>query len=342
MRAAVVGTGFGAAHLAWLRECAEIRIGALSYRSTKSRAVDLAARFEVPEITPDASQLARSDDIDLLVITSPPDTHAALAVAVLERGGAVLCEKPLAHTVADAEAMARAADRPGARAGVVFQWRENPAFQAAREHALGGDLGEPYFVDVAFHHDFMADGRTPWPWRHDPGVAGAGALGDLGAHAFDLLRWTTGREWSVTSAVRRAPVVRTGPAGEPIAARTDDIADCRLTAGDGLPARVLVSRVSTGLRRFSITIAGSRGTLHAEADPTDGSGFLRAGAGPRRDHPPTGMNPYPRLIRAFAGAAEPVPGFADGLAVQRLIDRAVNGDQATVNGEQGTWTSADR
>jgi predicted dehydrogenase len=277
----------------------------------------------VPEVTSDALSLARSGDIDLIVITSPPHTHAELALAALAEGKDVICEKPLAHTLAAAKTMADAAAQSTATTGVVFQWRENLAFRTARDRVLGGELGELRFVDVVFHHDFLAEHLTSWPWRHDPGLAGAGALADLGAHAFDLLRWTTGREWATTSATNWAPIERRGPAGESIFAGTDDIADCRLAAGDGLPARVLVSRVSAGLRQFSITVVGARGTLHAECDPADGSGFVLRHAGTRQDHPPADMNPYPRLTRVLAGAAESIPDFADGLAVQRLIHQVV-------------------
>jgi predicted dehydrogenase len=322
MRAAVVGTGFGATHIAWLNNCPEIEICAIGYQADKARAAELAMRFGVPEITSDALSLARTGDFDLIVITSPPHTHAELALAALARGRTVISEKPLAHTITAAETMTDTAARSAATAGVIFQWRENPAFQAAREHTLGAELGELRFVDVVFHHDFLAGQSTSWPWRHDPGLAGTGALADLGAHAFDLLRWTTGREWSTTSATTWSPVERRGPGGEPIPAGTDDVADCRLAADDGLPARVLVSRVSTGLRQFSITVVGSLGTLYAEGSPTDGAGYIRRDMGARLDHPPTDMNPYPRLLRALAGTAEPVPGFADGLAVQRLIDQA--------------------
>jgi predicted dehydrogenase len=323
VRTAVIGTGFGSVHLGWLAACPEIQPCAIGYGSNQTKAKALAATYGVPDVTSDALRLVQTADLDLIVIAAPPHTHEPLAVAALARDIAVVSEKPLALTSAAAAAMVDAAVRSSATASVIFQWRENPVFQAAHDQALGGDLGEILLVDVVFHHDFLAGPDTPWPWRHDPRVAGTGALGDLGAHAFDLLRWITGREWSVTSSVVDTLPDRRDPAGQPVRAQTDDIAGCHLASGDeGPSARVLVSRVSTGHRRLEVTVIGTRGSLHASCDPTDGSGFIRSASGERHDHPPAEMNPYPRLLRALGGAAEPVPDFADGRAVQHLIDQA--------------------
>src|SRR6266851_8394669 len=272
MRVAVIGAGFGSQHLEWLDGCPEIDVTVLGYHRNRRRAEELASRLRIPRITSDCADLVRTGDLDGLVIASPPDTHEKLAIPALERGLAVVCDKPLAHVVVAAESLAKAARERAARTMVIFQWRENQAFQYVRSQLAGGLAGELQMVDIVFHHDFLAGEATSWPWRHRSGAAGAGALGDLGVHGFDLLRWATGREWFVTGAQTRVAQPRRHLGDQVIECDTDDIAAVHLAAAEGTAlARILVSRVSHQSQRFEVMAIGSRAVVRAVANPSDGS-----------------------------------------------------------------------
>ena len=107
----------------------------------------------------------------------------------------MLCEKPLANTVAEAEAMAAAAERAaahGVRAMVGFTYRRVPAVALARQLVEEGRIGEIRHVRAQYLQDWLADPASPMTWRLDKDKAGSGALGDIGAHIVDLTQFITG------------------------------------------------------------------------------------------------------------------------------------------------------
>ena len=159
-------------------------------------AVDAAAeRLGWREAETDWRRLLERDDVDLIDICTPGDTHAEMAVAALEAGKHVLCEKPLANSVAEAEVMAAAAEAAGARgvlAMVGFTYRRVPALTLARELVAEGRIGTVRHVRAQYLQDWIADEQAPLSWRLDRERAGSGALGDIGAHIVDLTQFITG------------------------------------------------------------------------------------------------------------------------------------------------------
>ncbi|QBR93673.1 Gfo/Idh/MocA family protein [Nocardioides euryhalodurans] len=139
--------------------------------------------------------LVARDDIDLVDVCTPGDTHAEIAIAALEAGKHVLCEKPLANTVEEAEAMAAAAETAAARgvhAMVGFTYRRVPAIALARKLVADGRLGTIHHVRAQYLQDWIVDPEAPLSWRLDKAKAGSGALGDIGAHIVDLTQFITG------------------------------------------------------------------------------------------------------------------------------------------------------
>ncbi|MEP7112827.1 MAG: Gfo/Idh/MocA family oxidoreductase [Ilumatobacteraceae bacterium] len=139
--------------------------------------------------------LVDRDDIDLVDICTPGDTHAEIAIAALKAGKHVLCEKPLANTVAEAEAMAGAADAAaaaGVRSMVGFTYRRVPAIALARQLVTGGRVGTIHHVRAQYLQDWIVDPEAPLSWRLIKDKAGSGALGDIGAHIIDLAQFITG------------------------------------------------------------------------------------------------------------------------------------------------------
>jgi len=139
--------------------------------------------------------LIARDDIQLVDICTPGDSHAEIAIAALEAGKHVLCEKPLANTVAEAEAMVAAADAArhrGVRSMVAFNYRRVPALALARSLVAAGKLGVIRHVRAVYLQDWIVDPEFPLVWRLQKDRAGSGALGDIGAHIIDLAQFILG------------------------------------------------------------------------------------------------------------------------------------------------------
>jgi len=145
--------------------------------------------------TTDWRSLLERDDVDLVDVCSPGDTHAEIAVAALEAGKHVLCEKPLANSVEEAQVMVEAAEAAaahGVRATVGFTYRRVPAIALARRLVAEGRLGTVRHVRAQYLQDWIADEQAPMSWRLEKEIAGSGALGDIGAHVVDLAQHVTG------------------------------------------------------------------------------------------------------------------------------------------------------
>lgn len=173
--------------------------------------------------------LIARDDVQVVDICTPGDSHAEIAIAALEAGKHVLCEKPLANSVAEAEAMVRAAEAArerGQLAMVGFNYRRVPAIAYARTLIAEGRLGTLRHVRVTYLQDWLVDPAFPLTWRLKREHAGSGALGDLGAHIIDLAQFLTGEPLVGVSAlaetfVKERPILSGASAGcrPPVAAR---------------------------------------------------------------------------------------------------------------------------
>jgi predicted dehydrogenase len=152
----------------------------------------------------DWRRLIERDDIDLIDICTPGNTHAEIAIAALEAGKHVLCEKPLANSVSEAERMTEAADA-AARNGVFsmcgFTYRRTPALALAKRMVEQGRLGSIRHVRAQYLQDWLSDENAPMTWRLDKSKSGSGSLGDIGAHSIDAAQWVTGRKISGVSAL---------------------------------------------------------------------------------------------------------------------------------------------
>src|SRR6187401_3319509 len=131
---------------------------------------DMARRFDWQHVETDWRALIARPDVDLVDICTPGDTHAEIAIAALEAGKHVLCEKPLANTVAEAHAMAEAAERArarGIRSMVGFTYRRVPAIAQARQLVEEGRVGEIRHVRAQYLQDWLVDPDMPLSWRLD-------------------------------------------------------------------------------------------------------------------------------------------------------------------------------
>jgi predicted dehydrogenase len=159
-----------------------------------TRVADAANRLGWESTETSWQALVERDDIDLIDVCTPGHTHAEIAIAALEAGKHVLCEKPLANTVEEAEAMNRAAEKAavvGVRSMVGFTYRRVPAIGLARRLVAEGRLGTIHHVRAQYLQDWIVDPEAPLSWRLDKAQAGSGALGDIGAHIVDLAQHIT-------------------------------------------------------------------------------------------------------------------------------------------------------
>jgi predicted dehydrogenase len=167
-----------------------------------ARAKAAADQLGWAESSDDWRTVVTRDDIDIVDICTPGDSHAEIAVAALAAGKHVICEKPLANSVAEAEQMTAAADAAyadGVRAMVGFTYRRVPAVAFARQLVAEGRIGDVRHVRAQYLQDWIADPEAPLSWRLDKEKAGSGALGDIGAHIVDLTQHITGLSISEVS-----------------------------------------------------------------------------------------------------------------------------------------------
>ncbi|MET8162640.1 Gfo/Idh/MocA family oxidoreductase, partial [Sphaerisporangium sp. NPDC005289] len=176
---------------------------ALAGRSAEATA-QAAAKLGWAHAETDWKRLIARDDVQIVDICTPGDSHAEIAIAALEAGKHVLCEKPLANTVAEAEAMAaaaRAAAGRGVRAMVAFNYRRVPAVALARQWVAEGRIGAVRHVRAQYLQDWIVDPEFPLVWRLRKDKAGSGALGDIGAHIVDTAEFVTGERLTGVSAL---------------------------------------------------------------------------------------------------------------------------------------------
>ncbi len=285
--------------------------------------------------------------IDALAIVTPNHLHAPMAIAALDAGFHVFCEKPMAMSVVEAEAIAAAADASGCRFALAFTYSGYPMIEEARARVARGDFGAIRLVQVDYLQGWLSrpvdtDGNKQAEWRTDPARAGlGGCLGDIGTHAFHLAEHVSGLSVQSVSAD-----LTTHVAGR----RLDDDVSALLRFDGGARGMLKASQVAAGEENgLRLRIHGERGGLDwAQMEPNtltlrwldrpaeivrtggpgldDGVGALtRTPAG----HPEGYIEAFANLYRAFAAAIRGdtgdrwCPGLTDGLRTMRFIEAVI-------------------
>jgi predicted dehydrogenase len=286
LRVAMIGYAFmGAAHSQAWRTAprffdlpAEPELAVICGRDGAA-AADAARRFGWQESATDWREVVARDDIDVVDVSSPGDTHRDITRAALEAGKHVLCEKPLANTVAEAEEMtaaAEAAAERGVQTMVAFNYRRTPALALARQLVAEGRLGRLHHVRAQYLQDWIVDPEFPLVWRLQKDKAGSGALGDIGAHVVDLAAFLTGERLTGVSGTlehfverRPLPARATGlsgsagsAAGETGEVTVDDAAAFFGRTASGALATFEATRFATGRKNaMRIELNGSEGSV---------------------------------------------------------------------------------
>jgi predicted dehydrogenase len=203
--------------------------------------------------------LPPDERVDFVSIATPNDTHAAIARTFIEAGFNVMCDKPLALSVADAEGLAEAVRRAGVVFAVTHNYSGYPLVRQARDMVRGGELGEVQAVRAGYLQGSLYRQKTPeqarrTAWKTDPERAGiSGCFGDIGIHAYHLVRFITGLEAEAVACHLHVFF----PGG-----RLDDYGTAALRFANGALGTVTASRVSHGRENdLWVEIDGTRGSL---------------------------------------------------------------------------------
>ena len=311
---AVIGAGMaGRAHAAGYRSAStvygeglpEIRLAAIA-DVNPAFAADTARRFGYERAEGGWEAVAAADDVDVVSVVVAYPLHRRIVEGLLAAGKHVLCEKPMAPTVEDAEAMVAAAGASDRETGIGFVFRRSPAIGAIREQLASGAMGRPLHFNGHYWCDYGVDPRGPMSWRYKGGP-GSGALSDIGSHLIDLAEFVCGPIQSVRGAVLSTFVTeRALPAGAAVGhaaaelsdvtgpVENEDLVTFTATFESGATGTLSASRAAFGLANslgfelftssgaatFDLARAGEFGFIDgAPAGPTQGFRQVLVGPG---------------------------------------------------------------
>ena len=341
LRVGLIGAGFARrVQLPGLRLVPGVTPTAIASHH-RANAETTAREFEIPHVFDDGIELARSPHVDLVIVSSTPPGHVQYAIAALEAGKHVLCEKPMALDAAEAARMVEAAERrPSCVAWLDHELRYEPNRRKIRDLIRDGAIGEVRHIELTLKPYLRGDGRpqtsaAPWTWWYDRSQGG-GILGAVGSHLIDQCRFWTGRE--VTQVAGRVATFlreRRDATGVVRAVTADEMVSGVLSLGEDVVATVTLSAVAHHGTGHLAQITGSDGTLlltgETKLEIGKAGGPLEDISAPDDLIGQTTVNnmwarSFVRLMRDFAAVArgaaptgEPA-GFRDGWHIQRVLD----------------------
>ncbi len=319
----------------------------------------------------DYRRLIERDDVGLVDVVTPGNTHREIVLAALEAGKHVICEKPLANTLAEAEEMLAAAREAGTVNTVCFNYRRAPAVQLAKKLIDEGRLGTIRHWRATYLQDFIMDPQFPLIWRLKKELAGSGALGDIGAHIVDLSQFLLGGISEVVGMmetfVKERPLEEASAGGGLLASggaetgevTVDDAAAFLARFEGGAMGTFEATRFAAGRRnKNAFEINGSKGSVAFNLermnelevffvdDDADVQGFRTVNV-TEPDHPFAGawwppghilgyehtfVHTIKDLMDGIKAGESPAPTFEDAYRVQAVLDAVER------SAEGGGWT----
>jgi predicted dehydrogenase len=307
-----------------------------------------AEEFGFERWTTDWREVVNDPSVEVVAITTPNHLHREMAIAALEAGKHVYCEKPMAVSLNDAEAMADAARRSDRITLLGYSFAKNPLLSAARRFVEEGLIGPVFDFRGFIDEDYVADPDLPWSWRLRRENAGLGVLGDITCHLVSIAHLLLGPITDLTAVA--ATVHKTRPESESSSARriveNDDVAHALVRFGSGALGILASSRIAHGRKNgIRIELHGSKGTivfdqermneleLYVAGERKNISGFRRILT--NSEHSPYGLFcqapghslgfndlkiiEVAHLLNAIAGREKTFPTFADGILIERVI-----------------------
>ena len=267
VRVAIIGTGIGAAvHIPVFRQLEDTEIVAIGSRRIE-RARELANRHRIGISSDDYREIVDHPDVDAVVIATPPYLHHTIAIAAIEAGKHVLCEKPMARNLAEARDMVNLARTAEVSAAVNHEYRYMPARRHVRQMIDEGFIGEPQSASIVVYRSSLSDphGR-PFSWLMEREKAG-GMLAASGSHYIDLQRWWFGDIKAVAGLTATMVEHRHLPDSSEMAhVDADDNFALMLRFQSGAIATIHVCATATSDAGEEITLSGSNGMLLLQGD----------------------------------------------------------------------------
>ncbi|MDP9382257.1 MAG: Gfo/Idh/MocA family oxidoreductase [Chloroflexota bacterium] len=304
-------------------------------------------------------RLLERDDIHLIDVCAPGNAHHDIAIAALQAGKHVLCEKPLANTLDQAREMVEVAEASGKVNMVCFNYRRAPAVQLAKKLISEGRIGQVRHWRAVYLQDWILDPQFPLVWRLQKDLSGSGALGDIAAHIIDLSQFLVGPITEVIGTlntfIKERPLEQASAGGGLQASAStemgqvtvDDSTTFLARFENGATGTFEATRLAPGRRNFnSFEINGSEGSVifnlerlnelqvYLTSDPEDVQGFRTVNVTePVHDYasawwPPGHIIGYEHsfvhtvkdLLEGVKANQSPAPTFADGYACQAVLD----------------------
>lgn len=319
----------------------------------------MAEQFGFARATDDWRALVNDPSVDIVCITTPNKLHCEMAIAALEAGKHVHCEKPMALTLDDAQRMADAARKSTGRTIVGYNYIRNPAFQHAQKLISEGAIGRPVHFRGFVDEDYQADPDLPWTWRATKADAGLGALGDLGCHMVSMAVGLMGPIANVIGDIRTVHATRpSAETGEHKPVENEDIASAIVIFESGVQGVFSTSRSAWGRKNMmAVEVHGTKGMicfdqermnelrLYQNSGDRAEQGFKTILSGPA--HGPYGnFTPAPghqlgfndmktievaAFLKAIAEGKEAYPSFADSVEFERVIHAIAGSDGHSVS-----------
>ena len=320
-----------------------------------------AEEFGFERSTTNWREMVADPAIQLISITTFNNTHKQIAIAALEAGKHVWCEKPMALTLRHAEEMAAAAKKAkGSVTMLGYNYVKNPMIQTMKKLIADGVIGEVIDFRGNVDEDYMADPMLPWSWRLRTADAGLGTLGDITCHLISLAHETVGPVAKLTALLDTVHKQRPMPdkPGEMGVVENDDVAHVLVRFANGARGVLASSRVAHGRKNvIRVEVHGSKGMLVFDQErlnelqlytadgPKETRGFRTILTGPQ--HEPYGrFCPAPghqlgfndlktielaHLLRAIKGEVKPHLSFEEGLVIERTLDAVAR------SAKSGAW-----
>ncbi|HRH40695.1 MAG TPA: Gfo/Idh/MocA family oxidoreductase [Pyrinomonadaceae bacterium] len=339
-----IGTGFARkVQLPAFKMCENAEIISVASASL-SNAKSTAKEFNIPHWTDNWRETIEHKDVDLVCITTPPDLHCEQTLYALDHNKHILCEKPMAMTVAEAQKMCEAAREKGVMALIDHELRFQNGRQKAFQMLRNGEIGKIRHIKYVFRNAQRGNPDILWNWWSDENQGG-GTLGAIGSHAIDTMRWFLGTEISSVFCQLQTHVKQRKDANDEIKQVTSDdetniilrFADSDLT--EDATGNVSLSMVEFPDYQHSIEFVGTEGSLKVlylgeiyltkkgeenwtpievelerSVDGIFNSGF------------PSGFVAFAkRIVDALQAGETEIPHaatFEDGLRVQEILDAA--------------------
>jgi 1,5-anhydro-D-fructose reductase (1,5-anhydro-D-mannitol-forming) len=278
---------------------------------TAGKAREFAARHGAAAAHDDYRALLEDPSVDAVYVATPNALHADQVVAAAEAGKHVLCDKPLATTVADAERAVAACDAAGVRLGITFQTRKHEGMRDIRDLLAAGGIGAVRLVQL----ETGPGRRLPQGWRTDPGLAGLGVMNNLGVHGYDLVRFLLGAE-----VVEATALVDVEP-GFAI----DTLALALLRFDNGALAYVNANQTLPGTQQ-DLSVHGTEGAVFGRnvTRPNLTGSISVTGRDGNSERTVSSAGVFLATVREFADAVlegrEPSPSGLDGLRSVQITD----------------------